>query len=1189
MKLKAIDIHGFKSFPDRTRLEFTDGITAVVGPNGSGKSNIADAVRWVLGEQSTRTLRGVRMEDVIFNGTQSRKAQGIASVTLFIDNKARALPYDEDVVSVSRRLFRSGESEYRINGVMVRLKDIYEMFMDTGLGRDGYSIIGQGKIAEIVSAKDKERREIFEEAAGIAKFRYRKTEAERRLAMAQENMLRLKDILSELESRLEPLKRESARAEAYLGLAREKRALEVSVWVHSIASMRTALGRQTELMQEARASLEREDLQTEADESAIAELAERMQRCAVEIETLREQQKSASGQLTQWESDKAVWQNDIQHNVAGIEEARREIDAAGQDREGLAEELARKLEDIEQKRLESEALRGRLEEAAAALDGIQARQNRLSEEADRLRLRRGGLFEQIEKAKLQAASSASLISETESRLGGLSADTEARQQNLQRICGEIESCRQLQQKLAEEDQTLANSMQGYQLKRQSRQDKLNEQQKQQDALRGQAAELRQKARLLVDLDKNMEGFASSVKYIVKQGETGQLRGLHGPISRLIQTDDRCATAIETALGQAMQNIVVDDEEVAKRAIRMLASSKAGRATFLPLTSVRGTPMAAGALQKEPGFVGIASALVRCEAEYRGVADWLLGRIVVADDLDSAVAMAKKDQYRHRIVTLDGQMVNAGGSMTGGYTARSAGILSRQREIERLGSQAKEKDRQADALNVQIEKLTGELESLSADIVALEARRKTVGEDGIRCETEQRQLKNALREAEAAMESASEEERQLTLRIGEMRAAGIGAAELLAVLDRDMESVQSEIAALAEQAESARQEAAACAAGISELTTGDMLCQKDMQMLRLAAEQLQERLSAGEKRNAELSGRAEALKVKNDEIALRIEQLILQSEALTAQCGRLQQAIQALMREREDCERRTAQLRAALKQTAARRELAYRDLVRFEEKCGTLQNEYDDTVARLWDEYELTLTQAQNEAAGLDDPQKAARQLSELRNRIKAMGSVNLGAIDECREVNARYTFLSDQLSDVERSVTELTRLIGELTEQMRDIFSQNFTRINQSFGVIFAELFGGGKANLALTDPGDVLNSGIEIVVQPPGKLIKNLAELSGGEQAFVAIAIYFAILRVNPAPFCMLDEIEATLDDVNVVKFAQYMRRMSSKTQFIAITHRRGTMEEADVLYGVTMQEEGVSKLLRLNVAEVEGKLGIR
>lgn len=432
MKLKAIDIHGFKSFPDRTRLEFTDGITAVVGPNGSGKSNIADAVRWVLGEQSTRTLRGVRMEDVIFNGTQSRKAQGIASVTLFIDNKARALPYDEDVVSVSRRLFRSGESEYRINGVMVRLKDIYEMFMDTGLGRDGYSIIGQGKIAEIVSAKDKERREIFEEAAGIAKFRYRKTEAERRLAMAQENMLRLKDILSELESRLEPLKRESARAEAYLGLAREKRALEVSVWVHSIASMRTALGRQTELMQEARASLEREDLQTEADESAIAELAERMQRCAVEIETLREQQKSASGQLTQWESDKAVWQNDIQHNVAGIEEARREIDAAGQDREGLAEELARKLEDIEQKRLESEALRGRLEEAAAALDGIQARQNRLSEEADRLRLRRGGLFEQIEKAKLQAASSASLISETESRLGGLSADTEARQQNLQR-------------------------------------------------------------------------------------------------------------------------------------------------------------------------------------------------------------------------------------------------------------------------------------------------------------------------------------------------------------------------------------------------------------------------------------------------------------------------------------------------------------------------------------------------------------------------------------------------------------------------------------------------------------------------------------------------------------------------------------------------------------------------------------
>ncbi len=1189
MKLKALEIQGFKSFPDRTKLEFTDGITAVVGPNGSGKSNIADAVRWVLGEQSTRTLRGVKMEDVIFNGTQSRKSQGTASVTLFIDNTSRTLPFDEDLVSITRRLYRSGDSEYRINGAMVRLKDIYEMFMDTGLGRDGYSIIGQGKIAEIVSAKGKERREIFEEAAGIAKYRYRKTEAERRLAMADENMLRLKDILSELQGRVEPLQREAKKAAEFLGYAEEKKTLEISVWTHSLSGITAALRQQNDLLMASKSDLDKADTETASAESHTTSLFENMQACILKIEELRTELKSAGERISQFESESAVLQNDIQHNTRSIAEAREEIDSSCMSRGEMEEELKKKGREISDKRIEAEKIRIQIEEASAALDGVQAEQNASMDELDKLRLRRSGLFEGIEKAKLMAASSTTLIGESKNRLGGLSADAEIRVQNLERIRGEIADCEELISGITENIGTLQNYIKGYELKRQGRQEKLTGIRTKENELMTKAGELRQRARLLSDLDKNMEGFASSVKYIVKQAETGQLKGIHGPISKIIDTDNRYSTAIETALGQALQNIVVDSEEVAKRAINMLSTSKSGRATFLPITSVKGTSMEAGSFQKEKGFLGIASALVTCAPAYRGVVDWILGRIVIADNLDNAVSMAKNNGYRFRVVTLDGQMVNAGGSMTGGYTARSVGILGRQGEIDRLLAQADGIEKDAGELSRQAAELDRDLSAIQAEIVATQAQQKSGGEDEIRYSAELRQLRNTLAEAEASMTNAKEEERLLALRIDEMHAASTDAAELLILLEKDMAQVQLEIAGLTDKRAASQLSATEGAALISQLTTGQMLCEKDIELLSLGEEQLRVRLTAGDKRNADLTLRTEELTAKNQEITLRIGTLQKEKETLSLESSSIQEAIMHKSREREACEQQTAKLRGELKQISARREIAYREMVRLEEKKNSLQSENDSTVAKLWDEYELTLSQALEQAVRLEDPQKAGRQLIELRNKIKAIGSVNLSAIEEYKEVSARYEFLGAQLADVERSKAELMRMIGELTFQMQEIFSKNFTLIAQNFSLIFTELFGGGRANLTLSEAGDILESGIDIMVQPPGKLIKNLAELSGGEQAFVAIAIYFAIMKVNPAPFCLIDEIEAALDDVNVTKFAQYMRRMTDKTQFIAITHRRGTMEEADVLYGVTMQEEGVSKLLQLNVAEVEGKLGIK
>ena len=1189
MRLKYLEIQGFKSFPDKTRLEFNDGITAVIGPNGSGKSNISDAVRWVLGEQSTRTLRGSKMEDVIFGGTQARKPQGMASVTLMIDNAGRLLPFEADEVAVTRRLYRTGDSEYRINGAQVRLKDIVELFLDTGLGRDGYSIIGQGKVAEIVSAKSRERREIFEEAAGISRYRYRKTEAEKRLALAEDNLTRLRDILAELTARVEPLREQSKKAEKFLTLSSEKKSLEVSVWVRAIRAARAKLNALEDELVLAKARHGEAEQEAAGFEDAFEAVMEEMQRLSAGIEEARDAAAKAQANIGALDSEEAVLKNDIAHNERSAGETRLSLESAGRSAGELRSEIL-KAEAALSERLERlDGFDGRLgfqEEARRALEAGQAG---ILKKLELLRQRRSGVYEAIDAAKLDAATSATLLGESEERLSQIGQNARTAKENLERLREEERECAALLSELDEKLQGLENAEKGYQLKRASRREKFDDAAAKEADCARRANEKEQRAKVLSDMDRNMEGFGQSVKTVMAGVKAGRLDGVFGPVSSLISVEAEYTTAVETALGGAMQNIVVRDEEIAKRAIGLLRTAKAGRATFLPLTSVKGNRLDTRGFSRTEGFVGLACDLVRADAKFDGIIASLLGRVAVARDLDGAASLAKANGYRFRIVTLDGQLVNAGGSFTGGYTAKSAGVLGRRDEIRRLREEAAAILAERDKVSAERAALERELRQFDAEIESIGAGKKTLFEDRVRCESEAKRVRKSIGEAAAAAETAQREHLALMGRIEEYREKSAGSGGLIEQLSKELDGVQAEIETVSGERETAAAEIAEIDRKIGEERTGRLLAERDVQEGRETLERLRAAAESGERQRAGLLQKCAALEAENARAAQRIGEIDAARKAQREAIREREAAAAEMLAKRTVCERRQTECRAGGRESAAKRDELYRQVVRLGENQKSIEAEHDGLIAKLWDEYELTRSDAEALAEPVEDPSAANRRLAELRAKIKNLGTVNVGAIEEFKEVSERHGALSAQLSDVERSKAELTRLIGELTGEMREIFSRQFGEINRHFGQIFTELFGGGRAQLSLTDQEDILESGIEINVQPPGKVIKNLAALSGGEQSFVAIAIFFAILRVNPAPFCLMDEIEAALDDVNVGKFAAYLRTMTDKTQFIAITHRRGTMEEADVLYGVTMQEDGVSKLLELKVSEIEKGFGAK
>ncbi len=1187
MKLKAVEMQGFKSFPDRTKLTFDDGITVIVGPNGSGKSNISDAIKWVFGEQSVKSLRGAKMEDVIFGGSVSRKPTGFAWVSLFIDNTDRSIEIDSDEVVITRRLYRSGESEYRINNNPVRLRDINETFMDTGLGRDGYSVIEQGKIAEIVSAKSTQRREIFEEAAGISKFRYRKTEAERKLQQAEDNLVRLRDIMGELEDRVGPLKAQSEKAKQYLVLAEEKRSLEISLWLEQLAK----LGRQLAELEDKTllAANDKTTAQKRLDEieREIEEIQKKTQDANLYIEHKRGRIKEYEDAISQAKVDTAVMQNNIEHNDAAIAQLKKELGDSELSAGETEEKLTMLRSGYETCKKEAEELRRTLEASQKALEEKRQEEHRLTAEQGALMLQKEELQGQIHKAELSAETAGTLADETVIRLEALRGQAKDKDEHLSRLREELTGHRTFADELRERLQSLQNSKNGYLYKLKSRSDKQAELESRQRNCEKLAGEKLQRAQVLSDLEKNYESFNNSVKFVMKQAGAGALRGIIGPVSSLIKTENRYATAVEIALGAAIQNIVVQDEGAAKRAIMHLKEKGAGRATFLPLTNIRSNPIKENDMAARGGYVGLASELVQCDDRYREVVASLLGRTVVTEDIDAATAIAKAYGYRYRAVTLDGQVVNAGGSLTGGSVNKNASILSRRGEIDALTAEAKKYSGQAEELEAQLTELRRETDTIQATVDGIEAEEKTAREDLISAETLVKRLAANVEEAERLNEQALREYDELTARVEQLRLQKISGGELVVKLTEEVERLTKLAAEGIAAHEALAAELSTAAEAVTALQMEDITRQKDCEAARLAIEQMENQQRGGEAALAELRQRQEHLIAENAAIMAEIEEINAGAQSGSSEIETLRRDIKEADEQRDRLEARRNTLNRESSDVISKREAAANELIRLQEKSADMQDQQNNISTKMWEEYELTRSEAAEKAIVLEDIPAAQKRLSELRGRIRGLGAVNVAAIEEYEEVSGRYRFMKEQIDDAENAKKELTKLITELSAQMSAIFTERFAGINRHFGEIFRELFGGGHAELRLTDATDPLETGIEIIVQPPGKIIKNLSALSGGEQAFVAICIYFAILRVNPAPFVLIDEIEAALDDVNVGKFAAYLHRMTDHTQFISITHRRGTMEQGDVLYGVTMEEEGISKLLRLDVTEMEKKFG--
>ena len=1181
MILKSLELQGFKTFPDKTTLTFERGITSVVGPNGSGKSNISDAMRWVLGEQSLRTLRCSKMEDVIFGGTPQRKALGFAEVTLTIDNSDRRLDFDNDTVAITRRYYRSGESEYLINKATVRLKDINELFMDTGLGRDGYSIIGQGKIDAIVAARSEDRREIFEEAAGISRYRYRKEESERRLNKAEENLVRLRDILSELEGRVEPLRVQAEKAEQFIAYDQEKKGLEIGIWLETLERSAKVLrehGEKLDLAQAQRREIEEELQQLEAQ---IEENYRETNRCTAQMEEARSQAAAFDEQAVRAEGEVGLLQNDLAHNAQ--DQARLEEQAAAALRSGedTDREIAQKQEEIAAKEQQLAESRDRLLSFSQRLEELRRGADEATRRLEEAAAARAELGAALAEERIQLTSAQSTMAEIRLRAGAVDGSVAQAQERQAAARAEGEELAQMLQDTQTAIAGLENAVKGHELRLESRQKRAQAAKEQLDQLTLDAREQQRRARLLEDLERNLEGFAQSVKAVMKEAGRGILQGVCGPVTQLLKTPKEYAVALETALGGAMQNIVVETEQDAKAAIRLLQQRDLGRATFLPLTTIRGAVLDQREMEDLPGFVGIASRLCQCEEKYAGIRDSLLGRVAVAEDLDSAVAIAKRMKYRFRIVSLDGQVVNAGGSLTGGSKAKNSGLLSRAAEIQRVREKAaglEQKAAQAAALykerQEELAACTAELDAAKGELSALQEERIKVQAEAARAA---RELENAAKE----LENLERERSDSQGRLAEMEALQAQSQEKIAALEQQLSQAQAQSQSLTGDREEQLARCEDIAQTIQEIRLHQFSAEKDRDALAAAVQDLEARKRDSGQAAERFAQEGAALEAKAQELQAGIARCREQVESLRAQAAAQRAGVEETAQRRTALERQAGELRAREREATERRENAGREVARLQERAENLQKEYDSIISKLWEEYELTRREAEEQAQPIQDLPAAQRRLSELKNKIKALGAVNVGAVVEYQEVSQRYQFLKAQVEDVEKSKKELLDLIDDLTKHMREQFTQRFAQVNQNFGSIFRELFGGGAAELTFTDDSDVLRSGIEIKVQPPGKIVTHIESLSGGEKALVAISIYFAIMRVNPPPFCVLDEIEAALDDVNVARFAQYLRRMSRQSQFITITHRRGTMEGSDMLYGVTMQDQGVSKLLALRTEE--------
>lgn len=1183
-------MQGFKSFPEKTRIGFENGVTAIIGPNGSGKSNVSDAVRWVLGEMSLKSLRGSKMEDVIFNGTSKRSQANYASVSIFLDAENADDPTDETVVT--RKYYRSGESEYYLNKKQVRLKDIYEAFYDTGIGREGYSVIGQGKIAEVLSQKGDERRSIFEEAAGISKFRYKKAEAERKLSATEDNLTRINDILSEIGTRLAPLEKEAEDAKRFLALSEEKKGLEVTLWLEKIETLREELSKSEELFAGAKLGLESGEEKIKATEKEIDEALSRNYEIGRKLSEAERRISELELKYSEEDGKRAIKENDIAHFQSLIAECAAEIASCENERSGIEESLALAKEaeaaaegvleaakkDYSDKECSHSEKRADYTKKSLERNDLQRRYSAVLEERSELSVAFAEAKANLVNAKRNAESSKEQIERYEKRIAEIKesiALVEGRLSEAQKLFDAKENAK----KSAEEELAVAESAL--------------------EALKSEGTELSlaiasftQQKENLERMERLFEGYSDSVKNVIEAAKDGKIKKsggnatVYGTVSSRISTDEEYVVALETALGAAVQFIIVEDENDAKACINYLKDTKGGRASFFPVSTVKGGRADVREIKGLDGYVGIADELCKFDSKFEGVFSKLLGDTVVARDLDSATALARRIGFRYKIVSLDGQTVHAGGSFTGGSSGKRVGILTRSVDIERLGKKIEKFEGLAKAKQEQIDKQT----------LVIEEKNAAIGELFTELSLAKSKLDSLLNEKTLESVRLEEELERFKSFSGsndglmkELSALSIKAEETeakLAVAEAESDKLSKALFELGAVVEKAEREAAKAFEALNTSRLEVMSKENELaragdksRSVRERGSELEIRLRecALSKTNAENN-----IEARKKEIA----EIEANKLAIDKQKADVRSAMNELLSGREENEKLSFSLRSKLKEVQAEKDEAFKYFTGLESRNELINSEYANVTSKLWDEYELTYSTAEPFRLPKEAMKKAPSRLASLKSKIRSMGNINVNAVEEYRETKERFDFLSAQTEDLNKTRRSLDSAIAKLEETMKATFMESFNAINEAFEDVFVELFGGGSAKCALADPENPLTCGIDITIRPPGKSVKSISLLSGGEQSFAAVALYLALQRINPAPFCIFDEIESALDEINVVKLAGYIKNHSDSTQYILITHRRGTMECADVIYGITMREKGVSDHIKLDINSIEKNL---
>lgn len=1186
MYFKSMFLQGFKSFADKTFLEFNGGITVVVGPNGSGKSNISDAIRWVMGETSAKSLRGANMQDVIFCGSEKRKPLGFAEVTITMDNSDHSMNIDFEEVSITRRVYRSGESEYLINKAPCRLKDIHELFMDTGLGRDGYSIIGQGKIDAILSAKSDERRHIFDEAAGITKYRYRKNEAEKKLSLTEENLTRISDIVKELEGRVEPLRKQSEKAVKFLKLRESQKEIEVSLWLHIIDENKQFLDKLISDYDNVKSQIDSLYKEIDKSEAEINVIKDKIRLNDNETDKTKSEMYAKRDEITQASGEIDVLQANINYNTQNIYRI-----------EGETESLSKRITEHETvKQAQSRLLEKLMGELDKANSEISEKMNELEQIKAKLEQKIGtanstaeqlnSLTDKISDIKIKSAANSQYIKSADEQI--LHAENELNSLN-EKYASEKQAIEDVNKKI----DILSHDAQNKKTESENASKKLEEQQKQLSSLLQKQLSLESdnktninRKKILEELENDFDGYSKPVKFIMNEHKFGSLKKntIYGPVSALIKADEKYITAVETALGGAVNNIVTENEDDAKAAINYLKTSKKGRITFLPVSSVKSKPFVSVGENKCKGYIGIASELIKCDSKFREVIEYLLGRTIVVDNMDNAVEMAKKYKYSFKIATLGGEILNVGGSIAGGSGNTSAASgLSRREDIKKL-----------DAL---IEKTEQEIKSVSAKVSSLRNSTEKLKKDDLQLRTEYYSAERTLAEyktsASHIINSYSEANRitsEAEARLNRLKNDKAQAQTLkfefenaLEALNKEYSSLFSQKGKTDEDTKLLQTQSAELSELLTELNINKNNLEKDIFVAREKLENCTTEISSCAAQISEKNAEHDSLEKETADAYKKIDSLneLLSNSHTIINDFKLK--LEELDKIKAENEAVLEKKESSLKEINGTIFNLQSEESRLTAKKTKYESERENVISKLWEEYELTYSAACEFKKPIENPAEAKNTLQGIKQQIKSLGNINLNAVDEYKEVKERYEFLSAQQDDILKAKQELTVLISEMTEIMTEMFDKNFKKLNEKFSETFKALFGGGHAKLLLADPSDILESGVEIEVQPPGKNLQSITLLSGGEKAFTAIALIFAILKTNPTKFCIFDEIEAALDDANVYRYADFLKAFSSKTQFIVISHRKGTMEAADTLYGVTMQEKGVTRLLSLDLSEIK------